>query len=370
MQCKLSHLFIFLLPIHLLSSCNKKPDSLLTSGSAAATAASSFVNTNTENTVVTALIDGSTLQIYNLQAGNLQVAGVNQEVLSFSASPGTTYVEYTICPTNPVYASCPAGAFCAQGGQCYQQVTTYNQVIMTYVGGGPMTISAQACTSAQNSLTSVNCGPVNQINYNANRHQGALADLLARREGLFLQFKNTVPEMNQIFQTFVTNGTTDLNTGKDSSCFKENLQAYETLKAKVEAVHQYLQVPVETLLSVIKNIVPSEILSGLGTALSGLKKALISFCHSLANATNSNKTCEILMTIGTTVATLASAFLPDEMFSALTTAIKDVEDSSVTKQCTADTIFNTSFEAVNLQQQTIYTQIKNINAQIQAYGYQ
>ena len=301
--------------------------------------------------------------------GNYQNNGTLSEVLSFSVSPAATYITYKICPLDVTEQTCPKNQLCAVGGECWEQVTLYDRVALSYVGGGQIQVSAQACIDAQEALTNETCGPMNEILYNSNRYTGEVASLLSQREYIYSQYTNYALQLETVLNTFMTNSKADLSDPVHG-CLQNNLQAYHALEAKVSAVQMYLQAPIDDTMDVLRsNAAGGAILSGLSTTLSQISVGLTKFCHDMATLTNSNKTCTILSAIGAVGLQLAYMLEPQNMLTNLVTAINTMQDNEAPKRCTSEDIFNENFQAINEVQQALYTQLQQINTQLQTYGY-
>ncbi len=350
---------------------NKKAgDSTPFTASAGGVAAAGLSNTDagTDSAMLLPRIDASTLKVYNLIAGNYENQGVKQEVVSFSVDPRTTYISYKICPLEPVAQSCPKGQLCAVGGECWEQVTQFNRVALSYVGGGKIQISAQACVDAQSALTNTTCGPTTEIIYNSNRYEGETADLLSTREYIFAQYKIASLKMSSIMDDFMLGARADLADPVDG-CLQNNLRAIRALQVKVDAVSMYLQAPVDETMDLLRsNVATGAVLEGLSITLSKINDGLTKFCQDMAALTGTTTTCTVMQAIATVFQQLLFMLLPQNMLSTLVTAIKDLEDGSVARRCTAEEIFNKKFLAINQLQQALFNQLQGVNAKLKSFG--
>lgn len=351
---------------------NKTSDTALTSAGAAVFGAGIADTTvETDTTVVIPRIDATTLLVSNVHVGNFQNQGVQQEVLSFSVDPRTTYITYKICPLEVTQKECPKNQLCAKGGECWEQVTLFDRVELSYVGGGKIKVSAQACIDAERALTDETCGPAEEIFYDSARYEGELADLLSTREYLYSKYRNYTLQLHGAMDAFMHDAKGDL-ANKDTGCLQGNAAAYKALQAKVDAVQMYLVAPLDDAMDVLKNNtggIGSTALSGLSTTWGQIKKGLQKFCEDMATATGSNKTCIVLQAIGSVAQQFAYMMLPQNMLTNLVTSIKDLEDPSAPRRCTSEDIFNQKFLAINQVEQSLYNQIQQINAQLKNYGY-
>ncbi len=374
-KMKLHRIFLLSLFAAVWSGCknsNKTSDTALSSAGAGVFGAGIVETTvETDTTVIIPRVDATTLHVSNLHVGNFENKGVQKEVLSFSVDPRTTYITYKICPLEVTQKECPKNQLCAKGGECWEQVTLFDRVELSYVGGGKIKVSAQACIDAERALTDETCGPAEEIFYDSARYEGKLADLLATREYLYSRFRNYALQLRGVMDTFMHDAKGEL-ANKDTGCLQGNADAYKALQAKVDAVDMYLAAPLEDAMDALKNDtggVGSAVLGGLSTTWSQINKGLQKFCEAMATATDSNKTCIVLQAIGSVAKQFAYMMLPKNMLSALVTAIKDFEDPSASRRCTSSDIFNQKFLAINQVQQSLYNQIQQINTQLKNYGY-
>lgn len=155
-----------------------------------------------------AQVDGSSLKLSNISIGNLQSGGFKkQQIVNFSASAGTEYVEWKLCPQeesseNPPCSDAPDSP-CGPGGACAWNVTSYNKIIFPNLYAGRVVLSMRACVDPSNAVSPLEpCGKFFDTEHDSKITNKEVSGLFARRQVLLEAFHQIGKEKIQIFNEY------------------------------------------------------------------------------------------------------------------------------------------------------------------------